>query len=175
MFAKGVILGILALATSVGGLVTSPGEQAAPQSDERTFSASWSATGTRHAIPTEKGRPATVFHLTGAVVLTVDVRGLSTAFHGEAIGFDDSAQLNAGRAVWTDSRGNRVFSVLRGEPLAGERRIFGTFTGGTGPYTGITGDYELTWQYFFQHADQSIQGRAVDLRGRFRLPGARNE
>lgn len=169
MLAKSAVFGVIALAISVTNLIVSARGESPPQPDERTFSASWSASGTRHTIPTESGRTAAIFQLSGAVVLTVDVQGLSTAFHGEAIGFDDAGQLSAGRAVWTDARGNRVFSVLRGEPLARQRRIFGTITGGTGPYTGITGDYQLTWQYVFQSDDGSIQGRAVDLNGRFRL------
>lgn len=175
MLCKTITIGVVALATSFAGLVTSSPAHSSTQPEELTFSASWSASGTRHAIPTEHGRPATIFQLSGAVVLTVDVRGLSTGFQGEAVGFDDAGQLSAGRAVWTDARGHRIFSVLKGEPLAGERRVFGTFTGGTGPYAGISGDYQLTWQYLFQGDDGSIQGRAVDLKGRFRLAGARND
>ena len=45
--------------------------------------------------------------------------------------------LSVGRAVWTDARGDRVFSELRGEPVATGRRIVGTITGGTGRYAGV--------------------------------------
>ena len=86
----------------------------------------------------------------------------------EAIAFDDGRTLSVGRAVWTDARGDRVFSELRGEPVATGRRIAGTITGGTGRYAGVIGDYELTWQYVARDDDDAVQGRAVDLRGRIR-------
>ena len=86
----------------------------------------------------------------------------------EAIAFDDGRTLSVGRAVWTDARGDRVFSELKGEPVATGRRILGTITGGTGRYGGVVGDYELTWQYVAQDDDDAVQGRAVDLRGRIR-------
>jgi hypothetical protein len=87
---------------------------------------------------------------------------------GEAIAFDDGQKLSIGRAVWTDPRGDHVFSELKGEPVATGRRIIGTITGGTGRYAGVTGDYSLTWQYVAQDVDDGVQGRAVDLRGRLR-------
>ena len=54
--------------------------------------------------------------------------------------FDDGQTLqrrDAGRAVQTDSRGDGVFSELRGEPVAAGRRVAGTITGGTGRYAGV--------------------------------------
>jgi hypothetical protein len=168
-------LGVAALAISVASLAVSSRAQS-PAPEWRTFVASWNAIGHRHVIPSESGRPAAIIQLAGSVVLTTGSAGLSSAFHGEAIAFDDAAQVSAGRAVWTDSRGNRIFSVLKGEPMAKERRIFGTITGGTGPYAGITGDYQLTWQYVVETDDGALQGRGVDLNGRFRLgSGVRNE
>ena len=70
--------------------------------------------------------------------------------------------------MWTDTRGDRVFSELKGEPVATGRRVTGTITGGTGRYAGVTGDYSLTWQYVAQDVDDVVQGRSVDLRGRLR-------
>jgi hypothetical protein len=81
--------------------------------------------------------------------------------------------LSVGRAVWTDGRGDRIFSELKGEPLQTGRRISGTITGGTGRYAGVTGDYELTWQYVISTEGEIVQGRATDLRGRFRAAEGR--
>jgi len=75
--------------------------------------------------------------------------------------------------VWTDSRGDRIFSTLRGEPLETGRRITGTITGGTGRWTHADGEYTLTWQYVVSGEADAIQGRAVDLRGRLRLKDGR--
>ena len=130
----------------------------------RVFQGSWSAVGRRHTLPTEGARAAAVVELSGAVVLT----GAAGGFQGEAIGFDDGGNLSAGRAVWTDARGDRVFSALRGDSLQTGRHIVGTITGGTGRYAGVTGEYALTWQYVVSAEDDVVQGRTVDLRGRFR-------
>jgi hypothetical protein len=150
--------------------VTCAGHAAQSAGEERAFAGSWSATGTRQTIPTENEREAAVVMLSGAVVLA-RTGGLAAGFRGQVIGFDDSRGMAAGRAVWTDAAGNRVFSELRGEPMATGRRITGTITGGTGRYQGISGTYELTWQYVVRGEDDTVQGRAVDLRGTVRLRG----
>jgi len=163
---KIALLSVIALSS-----IHSARAQAPAPDGSRTFEGTWSATGQRQALPTEANRPAAVIYLSGAVVLT-GATGLSSGFRGEAIGFDDGRALNAGRAVWTDARGDQVFSELKGEPLQTGKRIFGTITGGTGRYARATGDYELTWQYIVAPEDGTVQGRASDLHGRFRLSEA---
>jgi hypothetical protein len=135
-----------------------------------TFAGSWSATGRRQTLPTESERPAAIIQLSGSVVLTSETAsgGLPSAFHAEVIGFTDGDQLGAGRAVWTDARGDRVFSTLKGERLGTGHRITGTITGGTGRYAGVAGDWELTWQFVVATGEGEVQGRAADLKGRFR-------
>ena len=91
-------------------------------------------------------------------------------FSSEVIALSDSATGLVGRSVWTDERGDQVFSELTGEGTAAKNRISGTFLGGTGRYAGATGSYEFSWQYVMEAEDGSIQGRAVGLKGRFR-PG----
>ena len=66
-------------------------------------------------------------------------------------------------------RGDRIFSEIRGEPLEKGRRWIGTITGGSGLYARMSGEYELTWQYVIRTEDGAFQGRAADLKGRFRL------
>ncbi len=162
---------VLALALLVAPAFINPGraqavQQAQADGEWRTFSGSWSARGQRQVIPTEGSGSAAIVHLSGAVVLArTDLDGGLLA---EVIAFEDGQKLSVGRAVWTDTRGDRVFSELRGEPVATGRRVVGTITGGTGRYAGVTGDYALTWQYVAQDADDVIQGRSVDLRGRLR-------
>jgi len=73
--------------------------------------------------------------------------------------------------VWTDERGDKVFSRLRGESLATGSHIVGTITGGTGRWAGLTGEYELRWQYVIEGDEGAISGRAVGLKGRVTLPG----
>ena len=73
-----------------------------------------------------------------------------------------------GRGVWTDERGDQVYSELKGEGTEDKNRILGTIFGGTGRYAGATGTYEFSWQSVIELDDGSIQGRAVDLKGRVR-------
>ena len=141
---------------------------AQPTEGERTFSGSWSATGQQETIATEGVRAASIVRLSGSLVLTGG-NGLGRGFRGEAIGFDDGAAVRLVRSVWTDDRGDRIFSEIRGEPLEKGRRWIGTITGGSGPYARMSGEYELTWQYVIRTEDGAFQGRAADLKGRFRL------
>jgi hypothetical protein len=164
--AAAVAVAILAAPALAGRSEAPAGQEASAAEGWRTFSGSWSARGQRQVIPTEGSHSAAIVHLSGAVVLAKT--DLSGGLLGEAIAFDDGQRLSVGRAVWTDARGDRVFSELRGEPVATGRRIVGTITGGTGRYAGATGDYALTWQYVAQDADDVVQGRSVDLRGRLR-------
>jgi hypothetical protein len=138
-----------------------------PPTAWRAFDGSWSASGSRQTIPTETGRPAAVAHLSGAVVLS-NGTGIAAGFTAEAIGFDDGTSETMGRAVWTDSAGDRIFSAFRGGPLQTGRRITATITGGTGRWARVTGEYELTWQYVVAAEGGDLQGRSVDLRGRLR-------
>jgi len=142
---------------------------APPTEGWRTFAGSLSATGQRDTLPTEGQREAAVVRLSGTVALTMG-DGLSRGFRCEAIGFDDGADVRVGRSVWTDEHGDRIFSAFEGEPLETGRRIVAKITGGTGRYSGMTGEYSLTWQYVVLAEAGTIQGRTTDLEGRY-LPG----
>ena len=155
----------IALCVLLGPVLPAPAQTS---EGERAFSGSWSATGQQETIPTEGVRAASIVRLSGSLVLTGG-SGLSRGFRGEAIGFDDGAAVRLVRSVWTDDRGDRIFSEIRGEPLEKGRRWIGTITGGSGPYARMSGEYELTWQYVIRTEDGAFQGRAADLKGRFRL------
>lgn len=148
----------------------SASRQQHPTSDGwRTFEATWSAAGERHTLAVEDGRTAVIVRLSGALVLKTG-DGLSRGFRAQAIGFDDGRGAGVGRAVWTDDRGDRVFSDLTGHPAQTGRHLSGSFTGGTGRYAGLTGSYTLTWDYVLPSDEGRIQARAVAVTGRFR-PG----
>jgi hypothetical protein len=147
------------------------GQESLPPDAWRVFEGTWSASGRRESVPVEDGAEAAVVELRGALALTRG-DGLPRGFHGQAIGFDDGQGVSFGRAVWTDERGDRVYSRLKGEALATGRRIVGTITGGTGRYDGLEGEYSFTWQYVVAAEEGTIQGRAVGLQGRVRKKGA---
>jgi hypothetical protein len=140
--------------------------------ETRSFEGTWSASGSRRTLELEPGHKASIINLTGSLLLTGE-RGLGVGFHGEAIGFSDSVAGGTGQSVWTDQRGDRIFSQLRGEPIGTGSRVVGTITGGTGRWAGITGQYELQWQYVIESDDGTIGGRAVGLKGRVTIPPSR--
>jgi hypothetical protein len=113
------------------------------------------------------GAQASVADLSGSILLTGE-RGIGIGFQARAITYSESTGGSVGRAVWTDERGDRIFSELRGAPIATGRQIRGTITGGTGRWSGITGEYGFDWKYVVE-GDARIQGRSVDLRGRARI------
>jgi len=164
-----LVAGSLALALL--GLVPAAAEEGVPSAEWRAFAGSWSVSGRRETVAVEGGAEAAVVELKGAVSLTRG-DGIGRGFNGQVIGFDDGQGVSLGRAVWTDGHGDRIYSRLKGEPLATGRRIVGTITGGTGRYEGLEGEYAFTWQYVVAAEDGVIQGRAVRLEGRVRRKGA---
>jgi hypothetical protein len=140
-----------------------------PSTEWRDFAATWSLAGRRHTIPQARGTAAIV-DLSGAFVVTAGA-ALGRGFRGEIVGFDDGDGVSVGRAVWTDERGDRVFSRLTGDAISGGRRITGVITGGTGQYAGLEGEFAFTWQFVLAGEDDRIQGRAGDVAGRVRRAG----
>lgn len=147
---------------------TTSGDQTA--SEWRTLEGAWSLSGTRQTLPTERGIDAAIVHLSGAVSLS-GTGGLGRGFHGEVIGYDDAGDARAGRWVWTDDEGDRVYGKLSGEPMATGRRFTATITGGSGRYAGVTGDFVCTWQYVVTPEAGAVAGRATRLVGRVRAGG----
>ena len=135
------------------------------------FEGSWVASGKRRVMPMGPARHAALVDLGGTLLLAGPNRP-GVGFRGEAVGMTDSAAGFVGRAVWTDERGDQVFSELRGEGTAKGNRLTGSFLGGTGRYAGAAGGYELSWQYVMEAEDGSVQGRAIGLKGRVRFAEA---
>jgi len=157
-------------AAACSGPAIEPRTALAP-GESRTFEGSWTASGTRRTLELERDHRASILTLTGSLLLTGE-RGLGVGFQGDVIGFSDSKAGGMGQAVWTDERGDKVFSQLRGQPIGTGSKVLGTITGGTGRYAGLTGEYELHWQYVIESDDGTISGRAVGLKGRVTAPVA---
>ena len=131
------------------------------------FVGSWTASGTRHTLPLGGDHRASIVNVSGSMLLGGE-RSMGVGFLAEVIGLSDDVQGLVGYAVWTDERGDRVFSALKGQKVGTGNRITGTITGGTGRYDGVAGDYEFQWQYVIEAEEGTVQGRAIDLKGRFR-------
>ena len=159
----------LALAATACGSVVEPPKPPPAAGEWREFEGSWNAAGSRRTISLGADRRSSIIDLRGTMLLAGPGRP-GTGFRSEAIALVDSATGLLGRSVWTDERGDQVFSELKGEGTAARNRIAGTILGGTGRYAGATGSYEFSWQFVIEAEDGSIQGRAVGLKGRVR-PG----
>ena len=133
-----------------------------------TFEGSWTASGTRHTLHLGGTHQASIVKVSGSMLLGGESR-IGVGFRAEVIGLSDDVQGLVGHAVWTDERGNQAFSTLKGQRVGKGNRITGTFTGGTGRYEGATGEYEFQWQYVIEAEEGTIQGRAIGLKGRYRL------
>jgi len=149
-----------------------PTDASLSATDWHEFQGTWSAAGSRHVLRIGADRQGLIANFEGSLLLAGPSRpGLG--FHAEAIVFNDSATGMTGRAVWTDERGDQVFSELRGQGTSTGNRITGTFLGGTGRYSGATGGYEFSWRFVLEAEDGSVQGQSVGLAGRVRVGGPR--
>jgi len=163
----------LALAAAACGPATEPPGPVAAPGEWREFEGSWNAAGSRQTIPVGAERKASILDLRGTMLLAGPERP-GVGFRSEVIALVDSETGLLGRGVWTDERGDQVFSELKGQGTAAQNHIVGMILGGTGRYAGVTGTFEFSWQFVIEAEDGSIQGRAVGLKGRFRpgQPGA---
>lgn len=134
----------------------------------RHFTGTWSATGNRQTMQLEAGHQAAIFRFSGSLLLTGPQRP-SIGFKAEVIGFTDSLSGAQGRSVWTDERGDKVFSALQGETITPGKVIKGRFLGGTGRFAGVQGEYSFRWQSLVHNEDGDESGRVVDLQGWARL------
>jgi len=164
------LLGLAFAAAACGPAQESP-RPAAASGAELEFSGSWSGLGSRHTIPLGAGRFGSIVDLKGTMLLTGPGRP-GVGFQSEVIGLTDSATGFQGRSVWTDERGDQVYSELRGEGTAAKNHIAGTILSGTGRYAGVTGSYEFSWQWVMEGEEGAVHGRAADLHGRVQLSPA---
>ena len=138
--------------------------QSAITSESMNFAGSWNANGTRRSIALGNIRRSSIIELKGTMLLTGEAKP-GVGFRAELIALADSETGLMGRSVWTDERGDQLFSEVKGEGDAANNHIEGTFLGGTGRYAGVTGSYEYSWQFVIETEDGKIQGRAVNLKG----------
>ena len=166
---RGPALGALvALAAACGPAPQQPPATGGGASGWHEFDGSWNAAGSRRTLSLGEFGNSALLDLRGTMFLSGAGRP-GAGFRGEAIALVDRKAGLVGRNVWTDERGDQVFSEFTGEGTAAKNRITGTILGGTGRFAGITGTYEFSWQYVVEAEDGSIQGRATGLKGRFRI------
>src|SRR5262245_6266764 len=100
-----LLVGLLSAGVIFGAVIaqelpTIARQQTQAPGGQRTFEGTWSVTGQQTVLPTEKS-PASISQLSGAVALEAS-DGLTRAFRGQVISYDDGSGTVSGRAVWTD-------------------------------------------------------------------------
>jgi hypothetical protein len=165
---RGLPFALLAflMVSACGGPSKGPGS-APPTGEWRSFEGTGAATGDRQILRMGPDRKVSIVNLSGSLLLIGEQR-LGEGFRIDVIGSTDSLKGATGWSVWTDTRGDQVFSELRGGPIGTGARFTGTLLGGTGRYAGVTGEYEFEWQFVIESEDGNLQGRITGLRGRFR-------
>jgi len=88
------------------------------------FEGTWTAAGSRHVLRLGGDRRASIANLNGSLVLAGPARP-GVGFRAEAIVLSDSATGMTGRSVWTDERGDQVYSEMKGEGTATSNRLVG--------------------------------------------------
>lgn len=167
---RSIFLLAVTIAATACGPAKDSGQPRETPGEWLEFEGSWNAAGSRKTISLGADRRGSILDLRGTMLLAGPKRP-GVGFRSEVIALVDSATGLQGRSVWTDERGDQVFSELQGEGTAERNHITGKFLGGTGRYAGATGSYEFSWQWVMEAEDGAIQGRAIDLKGRV-LPGA---
>ncbi|MFZ1136940.1 MAG: hypothetical protein WAN69_18470 [Candidatus Korobacteraceae bacterium] len=140
-------------------------------SEWHEFQGTWTAAGSRISIPLGDGRRASTSKFEGSLVLAGPSRP-AVGFRAEALVLNDTATGLIGRAVWTDDRGDQVFSELTGNGTSTGNKLVGTFVGGTGRYAGATGSYEFSWRFVLETEDGQVQGQSMGLSGKIHVGSA---
>ena len=164
-------------AIAVAGLLLVAACNRAPQAsqpasdggDWHEFQGTWTAAGNRQFISLGGTHRASIANFRGSLLLTGASRP-GVGFRADAIVLNDSATGMIGRSVWTDDRGDQIYSELQGEGTSTGNKIVGTFLGGTGRYSGATGTYQFSWRFVLQDEEGNVEGQSVGLNGRIRAP-----
>ena len=120
------LLGLVFTVAACGPAMQTPGPAAAP-GESLEFEGSWSGAGSRRSISLGGERVGAILHLKGTMLLRGPGRP-GVGFHSEVIGLTDSATGFQGRSVWTDERGDQVYSELQGEGTIRPEQPFGEFS-----------------------------------------------
>ena len=166
-------------ATALAGLLLMPACGRAPHTPEslsagdewHDFQGTWTATGSRTIIPLGDGRRASTSKFEGSLLLAGPSRP-AVGFRAEALVLNDTATGLIGRAVWTDDRGDQIFSELTGNGTSTGNKLAGTFIGGTGRYAGATGSYGFSWRFVLEAEDGTVQGQSMALSGTIHVGSA---
>jgi hypothetical protein len=132
---------------------------------EGQFTARWVVTGEWRGLGLGPAREVLVADLTGRLDAAPGGSGLIVDLSTRCLVLWDSASGAAGRCRWRHPSGDEIFGEVEGDLLAGGKPVVGRFVGGTGRYTGITGELRFEkWDSFL--LDREDRSGTDDQRGR---------
>ena len=135
-----------------------------------SFTGSWVASGKRQVFDFVEGREVGTFDLAGNVSLKDEFSGIED-FWAECVGLSDSVAGGSVRCVWRSLKGEKAYSILKGQPLKEGVKVTGEFVGGTDSLKGLTGTFIFTWSSVFINESQGIfTGHTKDLKGTYKIP-----
>ena len=165
------MLSLVIFVTVAGAAIISV--QAVSAEQAGTFTGTWIASGVRQSFDFVEGREVGTFNLAGNVSLKEEFGGIED-FWAECVGLSDSVSGGSARCVWRSLKGEKVYSVISGQPLKEGVKVTGNFVGGTGSLKGVTGSFTFTWLFVFTDKDPKGQdtftGDTKDLTGSYRIP-----
>jgi len=162
------IIGLLAVVIWL--VAGGPAYAAWPEERAGAFDAYWAMSGTVHTVEVTGRGMAAAGGLTGTVTVQTS-EGPVPSFETDCVIFADDKSGGTGRCVWTGTSGDQVFVELRSSGPVGSGHARGSFTGGTGRFEGIDGQFTFEWNYSVRGgSDASLDGATLAMRGRYRLP-----
>ena len=112
-----LLVALVLLASACGPVTEQPKQPASAAGEWRDFEGSWNAAGSRRSLSLGADRRSAIIELKGTMLIAGAGRP-GVGFRADVIAFTDSATGLVGRGVWTDERGDQVFSELKGEGTA---------------------------------------------------------
>lgn len=150
-------------------LIPLPAAAQWPQEDQGTFDGYWAMSGTIHILELPDGGKVAGGGLTGTVTVQTS-QGPVPSFETDCVVFADTRSHGGGRCAWKATNGDLVLVDLESEGPPGAGRIRGTFTGGTGRFEFLSGDFAFEWNYSVSSGyDASLDGATYVMRGRYQL------
>jgi hypothetical protein len=165
---------ILASVLSLVLLVTFGLAAKAEMAKEGTYSGTEYICGTYKVFPMGEERFYLSYEFMGVVVSDTGkgfMHNMSIQASGSLHAVKGMVEQERGITVYTDPDGDKVFLTWKGtEGKLGEyTKGIGTFVGGTGKYTGVTGDQKYTYTELHPAAEGTFQG-IVKIKGNYKLP-----
>lgn len=151
-------------------VAVAPAHATWPEARAGAFDAYWAVSGTVHTVEITGHGMAAAGGLTGTLTVQT-TEGARPSFETDCVIFADDRTGGTGRCVWTATSGDQVFVELRSSGPVGSGRARGSFTGGTGRFVRIEGQFDFEWNYSVRgRGEASLDGATMAMQGRYRMP-----